>query len=94
MCVAAKGRLQGRAATLLLLLIDKFIFNSIGFAELHFVPVGCAELHFVSVRELTSFGCGLAFPFSSLSLCSKNFMFYRVVGCFLGLLVNVECTVS
>jgi hypothetical protein len=26
--------------------------------------------------------CGSDFPFSSLSLCSKNFMFHRVVGCF------------
>jgi len=68
MCVAAKGWLLGRAATLLLLLIDIFIFNGI--------------------RELTSFGCGLAFPFSSLSLCSKNFMFYRIVGCLVGLLVK------
>jgi len=43
MCVDAKGWLKGRAAKLLLLLINEFIFNGI--------------------RELTSFGYGLAFPF-------------------------------
>ena len=61
LCVAAKGWMQGRAASPLLLLIDGFIFNGI--------------------RELTSFGCGLAFLFPLLSLCSKNFMFQSIV-CF------------
>jgi hypothetical protein len=50
MCVAAKGRLQGRATTLLL--------------------------------------CAVGFPFSSLSLCSKNFIVIVSLSFFFGLLVT------
>jgi hypothetical protein len=59
--------LQGWAAKLLLLLIDKFIFNGI--------------------RELTSFGCGLAFPYFSLLKSAIMLLLCR----FFGLRTTATC---
>ena len=62
------------------------IFNSKVGVKKH--VCGC-EVTAEGEEQLNSCFCGLAFPFSSLSLCNKNFPFILSLVCFFGLLITV-----
>ena len=62
------------------------IFNSKVGVKKH--VCGC-EVTAEGEEQLNSCFCGLGFPFSSFSLCSKNSLFVLSLVCFFGLLVTV-----